>query len=135
MKIKYCKVPWYRPACAKFSLKQTTFESVCIDYLRLLGNCLIIITRKINCVNFVRLLKPAVQTTKTLSKVFPSPGAAQSVWGLDSGTGQSCSMVSANAVTEQKDSNILSCSESTDFNNVGHNSKSVFDLVRYGYVL
>ncbi|XP_046664338.1 palmitoyltransferase AKR1 isoform X2 [Homalodisca vitripennis] len=43
-------------------------------------------------------------------------------------------MVSATVVTEHKDSNILSCSESTDFNNVGHNSKSVFDLVRNGTV-
>lgn len=73
-----------------------------------------------------------MQTTKTLSKVFPSPGAAQSVWGLDSGTGQSCNMVSANAGTEQKDNKILSCSQSTDFNHVGHQNKSVFDLVRYG---
>ncbi|RZF44445.1 hypothetical protein LSTR_LSTR002218 [Laodelphax striatellus] len=44
-------------------------------------------------------------------------------------------MVSATVVVaDQKDSNILSCSESTDFNNVGHDCKSVFDLVRNGAV-
>lgn len=64
-------------------------------------------------------------------QVFPSPGTGQTVWGQDS-AGQSCGMVSATVVSDHKDSNILSCSESTDFNNVGHNSKSVFDLVRNG---
>ncbi|KAF4519782.1 hypothetical protein B566_EDAN009032 [Ephemera danica] len=74
--------------------------------------------------------------TAMLCKVYPSPGAARSVWGLQA-TGHSCNMVSehsAATVREEKDASIICCSDGATFH-LGQDCKSIFDVVRTGELI
>ncbi|KAI5711229.1 hypothetical protein M8J75_015263 [Diaphorina citri] len=80
----------------------------------------------------VHLSETLPNAFRTLSKVFPSPGGApsQNVWGLETGAGGQGPNTGAGSC---KDSSILSCSESTEFE-AAHSFKSIFDIVRNGTV-